>query len=136
MDEPITTDNQLNSLAILNVLKSQITFHNKWKNITMWSYSVSSTGIIVCSASAMLFAALNHGTTAAVFAAVSTVLASAEKSLLMREKWKIHLSIQIALQNLDLDIAAGLVDSKTALHELKRIGQSYSKDLPVESRVG
>ena len=136
MTSRTSIDAPLDISVVTHALTKQIAFHHKWKTLTMFSYAISSVGIVIGSSAAMLFAALNHGTIAAIFAAISGILASAEKSLLLREKWKIHLSIMIALQNLEIDIAAGIVDVKQALDEIKRVGQSYAKDLPVESRVG
>ena len=121
--------------SVLTSINRQLDFHGRWKSVTMITYAVTSVGMRACSAAAILFAALNHGLTAAVLSAITTVLAGTEKTLLFREKWKLHLGVYTAYQNLELDVRAGAVDVNEALVQMKRIAEAYAADLPIETRV-
>ena len=70
-----------------------------------------------------------------MLSAITTVLAGTEKTLLFREKWKLHLGVYTAYQNLELDVRAGAVDVNEALVQMKRIAEAYAADLPIETRV-
>jgi hypothetical protein len=101
----------------------------------MFIYVCSTVGTIATSTAATLCAALKYSNTAAVLAGCATLLMSVEKSLLFREKWKLHLTTKTALEAVDLDLSTGKITDEQAADELKRIKLEYSHDLPVTPRT-
>jgi hypothetical protein len=97
-----------------HLLKEQLRFQRRWQIISMLAYVVSTVGTLLCTSAASLLAASHFEQTAAVLAALSTVLIGVEKSLLFREKWKFHLTMHNKLKLLQADIATGQVDPGAA----------------------
>jgi hypothetical protein len=89
---------------------------------------------IVCSSGAVFFGAQDKGYVAAVLSAIATICIGTEKSLLFREKWKIHLLIFTKLSNLSLLSDVGNLTAEQAAAGLVEITSSYAEILPVSER--
>jgi hypothetical protein len=122
-------------LVVVSQLDKRTRFQGKWKTISMAMYVFSTVGMILCSTGATLLAALQYSKTAATLAGLATLLASTEKSLLFREKWRLHLITQTNLQAVELDLRLGKIDDTKAAEELKRIAQEYAQQLPLAPRT-
>ena len=121
--------------TLLAALDTHIRFQEKWKTLTMLIYTCSTVGMILASTGATIFAAIKYSNTAAVLAAFATLLVSIEKSLLFREKWKLHLATKTYLENVELDLRLRRITDDQAADQLKKIGQDYAQELPVASRT-
>lgn len=77
---------------------------------------------------------MHYDTSAAILAAVATVLVGVEKSLLFREKWKFHLTTRTSLELLQTEIVTKGLDKDSAGTRLGEILEGYASNLPVEAR--
>jgi hypothetical protein len=84
--------------SLENLLNQEILFQRKWKRVTMAAYVVTTLGTITCTTVAAVVAALNDAVHASCLAAAATVFISVEKSLMFREKWRLHLTIYTRLR--------------------------------------
>ena len=100
----------------------------------MFSYAASTIVTLLCSSGATLLAAAGEATIAAILAGVATVALGIEKSLLFREKWKLHLSIATRLEVLQLAALSGLVSESAILEERKNILGIYADQIPMAAR--
>jgi len=111
------------------LLNQEIAFQRKWKRLTMAAYVITTFGTIICTASATILAALKYATGAAISAATATVFISIEKSMMFREKWRLHLTIYTRLRNLQRSVTLKAIDEQTALTTMGSILQEYSAEL-------
>jgi len=91
-------------------------------------------GTLLCTSAAGVLAAMHYDRIAAVLAAVATVLAGVENSLLFREKWKFHLTTRTSLELLQTEIVTMGLDAASTGAKLGEILESYASNLPVEAR--
>ena len=91
-------------------------------------------GTIICTTSATILAALNRAIDAAILAATATVFISVEKSMMFREKWRLHLTIYTHLRNLQRSVTLNAIDEQTALAKMGSILEEYSAELPIAQR--
>jgi hypothetical protein len=118
------------SASILDSLR----FQRKWQRISSSAYVVTTVSTLLCTSGATLAAAAGQDFTAAVFAAVSTVLIGLEKSLLFREKWKFHLSFATRLFVLSTKIATSTYSVNAIADEYEKILSDYPANLPIAGR--
>ena len=116
------------------LLNQEITFQRRWKRLTMTAYVITTLGTYVSTASATLLAALSHSTEAAILAAIATVCISVEKSLMFREKWRLHLTIYTRLRNLQRSVTLKAIDEQSALAKMGSTLEEYSAELPIAQR--
>lgn len=119
---------------VKKVLKEQLRFQRRWQLLSMTFYVTSTVGTLVCTSAAGVLAAMHYDTSAAILAAVATVLVGVEKSLLFREKWKFHLTTRTSLELLQTEIVTKGLDKDSAGTRLGEILESYASNLPVEAR--
>jgi len=62
----------------------------------------------------------------ALLAGVTTVFASLEKVLKLREKWDLHRNIQVALEMISLRASAGLIDTRETVELIETTALTYS----------
>jgi hypothetical protein len=117
-----------------NLLNQEIAFQRKWKRLTMAAYVITTLGTILSTTSATVFAALHRSTQAAILAATATVFISVEKSMMFREKWRLHLTIYTRLRNLQRSVTLKATDEQTALAKMGSILEEYSAELPIAQR--
>ncbi len=122
--------------TLLEEVNKQIRFHAGWRFWSMQLYVSTVVGMLGCTLGATLAGALGDGTLAAVLSGVATGLIGVEKTLLFREKWKLHLEIHTRLTTLRVRIQLGITDIKDATATLARILNEYARDLPMGSREG
>ena len=79
----------------------------------MTFYVTSTVGTLISTSAAGVLAAMHYDRTAAVLAAVATVLVGAEKSLLFREKWRFHLTTRTSLELLQTEIVTKGLDAES-----------------------
>jgi hypothetical protein len=124
-----------NDPARLNLegdLAAQMAFQRRWRTLSMSGYVVSTIGTLFCSAGATYFAANGQSpNTAAILAALATILVGTEKSLLFREKWKFHLLMYTKLNVLRTKMLLGRITIAEASDEYAAIMTSYASELPV-----
>ena len=131
---------------ISNWINKEIARHRLWRQI--WSVSYFTTAALTIVAGALTTAsagifndAANSLTNTTWLAAATTILASLEKVLRLREKWDLHRNIQIELEMIQIRIASGAVSTKEAINQLERAAQLYSSQLaelsaPTDPNVG
>src|SRR5439155_26967417 len=95
---------------------------------------ITTVGTIICTASATILAALKHSTDAAILAATATVFISIEKSMMFREKWRLHLTIYTRLRNLQRSVMVKAIEDQAALAKMGSILEEYSAELPIAQR--
>lgn len=115
-------------------LNQEIAFQRKWKRLTMSAYVITTVGTIICTASATILAALSHSTDAAILAATATVFISVEKSMMFREKWRLHLTNYTRLRSLQRSLTLKAMDEKAALAKMDSILEEYATELPIAQR--
>jgi len=117
-----------------NEVDSEIAFQKRWKTYCMLAYAVTTIGTIVLTTASTILAAFAESGYAAICAAVATVLIGTEKSLLFREKWKLHLIIFTRLKALKRRVLHSKIDPAQAVEELNRVLENYSSELPIAER--
>lgn len=115
-------------------LNKEINFHNLWKEITCWLYVATTTITIGASTGATVMAAIEKSLIASILAGLATALMGIEKTLLFREKWKLHLHVTTQLKNLENKLSLDLIDMKEAFGFFEEILVNYSNDLPFDER--
>ena len=115
-------------------LNQEIAFQRKWKRLTMSAYVITTIGTIICTASATILAALSCSTDAAILAAIATVFISVEKSMMFREKWRLHLTIYTRLRTLQRSLTLKAMDEKAALTKMDSTLEDYAAELPIAQR--
>jgi len=98
-------------------------------------YCFTTVGALLCGFTATILGALNYGVYSSFFAGFGVVMIAVEKSLLFREKWRLHLRINTALRNLKIDLLTGQVNVPKAIERLKETLEQYAADLPFETRT-
>jgi hypothetical protein len=129
-----TQDEQFNEDKFNTRLDAQIIFQRKWRLIMMNTYVATTILIMLFSSSATILAATGLSIYASLSAAATTVLVSVEKSLLFREKWKLHLTIQTNLENIKLLYDTQQIKPKEAALEIRNVMERYSTELPISTR--
>ncbi len=129
---PITDDRPHDALE--RDLTDQIKFQRKWHTLSMLAYAVTTTGMLVCSATATLMAARGWAQAAAATSATATVMIGIEKSFLFREKWKFHLAMHTKLTLLKAHLDWGSWSIEEASKEFSQIMSSYAAELPMAPR--
>jgi hypothetical protein len=127
-------DNNNTTEKLEALLIQEIAFQRKWKRLTMTTYVITTFGTIISTTSATICAALSHSTEAAILAATATVFISVEKSMMFREKWRLHLTIYTRLRNLQRSVTLKAIDEQTALAKMGSILEEYSAELPIAQR--
>src|SRR5438270_12581748 len=103
------------------LLEQEIVFQRKWKRLTMAAYVITTFGTIISTTSATVCAALSRSTEAAILAATATIFISVEKSMMFREKWRLHLTIYTRLRNLQRSVTLKAIDEQAALTRMGSI---------------
>jgi hypothetical protein len=116
------------------LLSQEISFQRRWKRLTMAAYVVTTFGTIISTSPATVLAALNRSTEAAITAAAATVFISVEKSLMFREKWRLHLTIYTRLRNLQRSLTLKEINNQAALTKMGSLLEEYSAELPIAQR--
>jgi hypothetical protein len=131
MDEPQTTpEKQL----LLTVLQEKIAFQKTWKRVSMVLYIIATCGTIVGSTLATILGGLGKATYAAISAAAATIFVSLEKSLLLKEKWKFHLSMLTRLENIKLELETGIIEVNDIVPRTQQILEEYARDVPISPK--
>jgi hypothetical protein len=115
-------------------LQDELSFHRNWKRYCMLAYGSTTVGTLLMTTASTILAAMKLAAPAALCAGCATVLLGIEKSLLFREKWRLHLDVSTRLQVLSLQFESGLLDASKAVHALNSIRSTYSAELPIEHR--
>lgn len=119
---------------ILGQVKDHITFHHKWR-VRFSVLYFTGAAITVVSAALTTAAAgfvtdTNRGRMiVAVLALCTTVFASLEKVLKLREKWDLHRNSQVALEIIELRGQTGSVDAEKLVDMIEKVALSYSMQL-------
>jgi hypothetical protein len=117
-----------------NELDNEIAFQKRWKMYCMSAYAFTTIGTIVLTAATTILAAFKVSEYASLCAAVATILIGTEKSLLFREKWKLHLIIFTKLNAVKRRLLFGKIDGAQAVEQLNQVLETYSSELPIAPR--
>jgi hypothetical protein len=120
---------------MLRYLTERIIHQYRWRRINMGVYSFVTILMILCSASASVTAAMGYSYAAAILAGGATVLVSIEKTMLFRERWKLHLDILTSLENLKFKFEMNQISLEDTSQKLEKIMNRYSSELPFEPKA-
>ena len=123
-----------NEAPFLAVLDKQRRFQAQWRRLMMGLYVGTTVGTILATAGATLVAALQYARWAAMLAGLGTVLVSLEKSLLFRERWRLHIKIETLLEGVDVDYRTGRISLEQATASYQSVMADYAEQVPVRSR--
>lgn len=112
----------------------EIRRHTWWRRLWSAFYISAASITVICgalaTASAGLMKSLDNGPLiTAVLAGLTTISASLEKALNLREKWELHRNAQTALEMINLRASAQLIDTKEMIELVEKTAHSYSNQL-------
>lgn len=115
-------------------IDKQIGRHKLWRQIWSVIYFTTAASTIIAgaltTASAGIFDNGANGLTYTTWlAATTTILASLEKVLRLRERWDLHRNIQVEFELIQMRIVSELIDTKEAVTQIERVAQLYSSQL-------
>jgi hypothetical protein len=115
-------------------LEQEIDKHQTWRRV--WSVCYSGGASITVIAGALATASAGFMDTfhygqiiTATLAGLTTIFASLEKVLKLREKWDLHRNVQVALEMINLRAAAGLIDNEQTVNLIEKTAHTYSLQL-------
>ncbi len=119
--------------VLLNVVIAKIAQQLKWRKVAMVWYIASASIVIVGSTCAAVIAGFEHSTYAAIFAGAAAIFASAEKGLLLGDRWKFHLKMLMRYEGVKLEIESrqGNADLNDLLSEVRQIMEDYADGVPI-----
>ena len=122
------------SSEVTNWLNTEIKRHKLWRQIWSALYFTTAASTIIAGALTTASAGIFDNTANDLayttwLAAATTIFASLEKVLSLREKWDLHRNIQIQLEMIQMRVASGLSDTKVAVEQIEKVAQIYSSQL-------
>ena len=119
---------------VVEWINSEIKRHKQWRQIWSFLYFAIAASTVIAgaltTASAGIFDDAATNTTYTTWlAAATTIFASLEKVLRLREKWDLHRNIQVMLEMIKMRSAAGLIDNKEVMQQVEQAAQLYSSQL-------
>ena len=129
-NQPFEID--VRSQRLLEILEPQIKFHQKWRRINMFAFLTLTLASIGGATLGSVLGAMHYSGYGAAASAMAAFCIAAEKTLLLREKWKLHVETKTALESLK----AGVLCSSSGFQDkfIKRfedISRDYAQELPV-----
>ena len=94
------------------------------------SFTLFAVLAVVCSGTATVTAALDHGVLASIFAGTATVLFGLEKTLRFREQWAHHTAMQSELEALRVRFVHGGLPEDEAIEGLSELLKLHARSLP------
>jgi hypothetical protein len=119
---------------LLQALNEKIRFHRRWQTLTMLGYVIPVTLQALGSLAATFTAASGHAAPAAILSGIATAALLLEKTLKLREKWRLHLRFRTNLEALHLKVVMDLAPPADAAKDLADLLASYVERLPIGSR--
>lgn len=120
-------------------INDEVERHKRWRRTWSFAYFSTAALTIVAGAATTAIAGLlgpndmlgpmRPAQWATLLAAVTTILASLEKVLRLREKWDLHRNIQTSLEMIKLKRASSLTSDKKAIELIDKVAQMYSSQL-------
>ena len=118
-------------------LEKWLRFHHTWRVRTMLAYGVTTIVAMVASTAGGIVAALKwqwSNEWAAALAGLTAVALAIEKSLLFREKWRLHLTVYLELEAIKLKFETGQCAQKCTVDQAAAVLSRYGHDLPIGPR--
>lgn len=122
---------------VLAWLQGWLRFHRKWRILTMGAYATTTIISIVAATVGGIVAALDKSwssETAAALAGITAVALAIEKTLLFREKWRLHLTVMLELDAIELRCETDQINATEAVEKATKILNAYGHDLPIGTR--
>jgi hypothetical protein len=120
---------------LLQELDARIAFHKTWQRICMLGYTVPAIVGALASVLATGIAASGRAETAAILSATATGALLVEKTLMLREKWRLHLSVRTTLEMMRVRLGSGTEPAEKLVAELDALLRSYAASLPIAGRA-
>jgi hypothetical protein len=119
---------------LMAALSEKIQFHRRWQTITMLGYVIPVVLQAIGSLGATITAAGGDAQSAAILSGLATASLLIEKTLKLREKWRLHLRVRTNLEALQLRVSMGLKSPEEGTRELAALLESYVERLPIAER--
>lgn len=100
----------------------------------MSAYVVITITIVTASTLATIISAFNCDLWASVCAGIATIFIGADKSLMFKEKWRLHVGIVSRLEALKLALDAGELSVADAVRDVGAAIEMYADELPFPLR--
>lgn len=126
--------NDVSLQSVQKALQKNFAFQRKWQTINMVAYLCTTVGTVGCTTGATLAGAWNDARTAAILAGIATFLVTVEKSLMFREKWKLHLNIVTQLEQIQLGLLVHALLPRDAYDQMGTLLNQYASELPIAPR--
>lgn len=113
-------------------LNQEIERHRLWRKIWSALYFTTAAMTIVMGALTTVTAGMmdeNGGQYVMFLAAITTILASLEKVLNLREKWDLHRNTQVTLEMIRIRSVSGLLENKELIDRIEKTAHFYSNQL-------
>lgn len=120
--------------SLIAEISQQINFQQKWKRVMSGAYFTASAAGILLGTTATILAALELSSPlpwASMVAGGATVVYGLEKALLFREKWAHHLSSEMELRSLRVNLQNGVIEPKEGARKVGEIMRGYAVNLPI-----
>ncbi|MEM8492686.1 MAG: hypothetical protein AAF756_17860 [Pseudomonadota bacterium] len=120
------------SAKVTDWLSKEISRHRLWRQIWSVSYFAVAASTVIAGALTTASAGIfeNASTEQTTWlAAVTTILASLEKVLRLREKWDLHREVHASLELIDIRYGSDLIDTEEAVKQLDEVARRYSNQL-------
>lgn len=121
--------------ALIAEISEQIVFQRKWKRVMSGAYFTASAAGILLGTTATIVAALDLSNLtlpwASMLAGGATVVYGLEKALLFREKWAHHLSSEMELRSLRVNLQNDVIEPKEGARKVGEIMRGYAVNLPI-----
>lgn len=97
-------------------------------------YIFTTIGTITCTSMSTILALFEYKIPTAILAGIATILISTEKSLMFREKWKLHLRTYTNMENAKLSFESGSASAAIISEQIQKISRDYANELPISPR--
>lgn len=129
-----SSTNSIEPDVLSNHIEDQLRFHRRWRRATMVAYVFITSAVVTASTSATIISALNGDIAASICAGVATIFIGVDKSLMFKEKWRLHVAIVSRLEALKLSSEIGEISLVDAARDIAIAIERYADELPFPTR--
>jgi len=120
--------------TLLKEIEGQTAFHRTWQLICMLGYVLPAIAGTIAATVAAVVAALGHSIEAAWISTICASLLAVEKTLALREKWRLHAAIRAEFEVLKLELCCNQGTPEQITARMASLLRGYAAKLPVTPR--